>query len=140
MKSKTFLGRFESLAEIGDFIRQAAQEAGLDCFASYAVETAVDEACSNIIEHAYPCQNDGTIECSYEISDTQLTITLKDYGRPFNPAEIPEPDLDAPLEERLEHGLGLFFMRKLMDEIHFEFDDLNGNRLIMVKRKESETK
>ena len=53
MKSITVPGRYENLVKLSEFARQAAQEAGLDSFAIYSVETAVEEACTNIIEHAY---------------------------------------------------------------------------------------
>jgi serine/threonine-protein kinase RsbW len=132
----TFPGRYDSLVRIAEFVRQAAKEADLDSFAIYAVETAVDEACTNIIEHAYHGENLGDIECSVNIDEDGLTITLRDRGLPFNPSHVPQPNLDAPLEDRESHGLGLFFMHQMMDEIHFGFEPGRGNILTMVKRKE----
>jgi serine/threonine-protein kinase RsbW len=99
------------------------------------VQLAVDEACSNIIEHAYGGEDRGVIECSHRIRDGDLTIVLRDYGQPFDPAAVPEPDVEAGLEERPEGGLGLFFIRKIMDEVIFEFDSVTGNVLTLVKRK-----
>ena len=63
-------------------------------------------------------------------------MILRDYGRPFDPASVPEPDLHASLEDRRGSGLGLYFMRQLMDKVHFEFTPDSGNVLTMVKRKE----
>lgn len=100
------------------------------------VETAVDEACSNIIEHAYGGEGIGDIEITYQINAKCLTIILRDFGKPFDPSKIPEPQLTAPLEKRKSHGLGLFFIRKMMDEVHFDFSNETGNVLTMVKRKE----
>jgi serine/threonine-protein kinase RsbW len=134
--SLTFPGRYDSLVRIAEYVRQAAQDAGLDGFAVYAVETAVDEACTNIIEHAYQGENIGDIDCSVNITEDGLTITLQDRGLPFDPSMIPQPNLEAPLEERESHGLGLFFMRQMMDEVHFGFEPGKGNTLTMVKRKE----
>ena len=65
-----------------------------------------------------------------------LTVILQDFGRPFNPKSVREPDIHAPLKLRKEGGLGLFFIRKLMDEVHFDFSKESGNQLTMVKRKE----
>jgi serine/threonine-protein kinase RsbW len=139
MRKMSFPGRYESLAEIADFVKEAATEAGLSNFDIYAVETAVDEACSNIIEHGYQGEGIGEIEISVDITDKGLTIILHDNGRPFDPEAVPDPDLDASLEERESHGLGLYFMRELMDEVHFAFTTENGNTLTMVKHREKKT-
>jgi serine/threonine-protein kinase RsbW len=135
MTTVVFPGRYESLAKIGEFIRRVATNAGFDSLATYTVETAVDEACSNIIEHAYGGEERGDIECTCDETTENLTIILCDQGEPFNPDEIAEPDLSLPLEERDNHGLGLYFMRKWMDEIHFEHLPAGGNSVVMVKRK-----
>lgn len=127
-----FPARYESLASISRFIRQVAAQADLDSTVIYRVDAAVDEACSNIIEHAYGDHLTGNIECTCQIDDTALTIILRDDGRPFNPNAIPEPDITAPLEERTDHGLGLLFIRKWMDEVHYEFSG-QGNTLTLVK-------
>jgi serine/threonine-protein kinase RsbW len=133
---KTFPGRYESLAGIGEFVHGEAELAGFDSFAIYAIELAVDEACTNIIEHAYGGEDRGNIECDCEITAEGLTIRLHDHGQPFQPEDIPLPDINAPLEEREAHGLGLFFMRKWMDEIHFDFSGNHGNTLVMFKKLE----
>ena len=135
MTTAVFPGRYDSLAAIGAFFRQAAQEFGLDSCSAYAVETAVDEACSNIIEHAYGGEGIGEIRCSYRFEGNEMIITLQDTGRPFEPENVGSPDVTAPLAERESHGLGLFFMRQWMDLVHFNFSD-GVNTLTMVKRKE----
>jgi len=131
-----FPGQFESLARIGEFVTRAAVAASFDATAVYAVEMAVDEACTNIIEHAYGGEDRGDIECTCQVKAGELRVTLRDYGHPFDPASVPEPNITASLEERQEGGLGLFLMRKLMDEVHFEFTHHAGNILTLVKRKE----
>ena len=139
MTKVTFPGRYESLAEISRYYIQAGKQAGLSDKAVYAVQTAVDEACTNIIDHAYGGENIGVIECGYEINSNGLIITIQDHGRPFNPEIVPEPDLTSKLENRRERGLGLYFMKRLMDEVQFEFDSDDGNTLRMFKRKEKTT-
>ncbi len=99
------------------------------------MQLAVDEACSNIIEHAYGGEGRGDIESTCRIHSDGLTLILRDHGRPFNPNSVPPPNLHSSLEERNARGLGLYFMRELMDEVHFEFTPDSGNVLTMVKRK-----
>jgi serine/threonine-protein kinase RsbW len=135
MKMEHFPARFESLEMIGKFVREAAVLAELDSMAIYAVETAVDEACSNIIEHAYNCCGEGEIEVTCKVDEKGLTMILVDHGLPFDPNCVPEPDVKAALEERETHGLGLFFMRKMMDEVRFDFSNPDHNTLILVKLK-----
>jgi serine/threonine-protein kinase RsbW len=134
-QTRAFPGRFDSLAAIGEFVSRAAEAAGLDARAVYSVQMAVDEACSNIIEHAYGGEGRGNIECTCRVDDDGLTVVLRDEGRFFDPTSVPTPDLHANLEDRTGGGLGLYFMRQLMDEVHFEFTPGSGNLLTMVKRK-----
>jgi serine/threonine-protein kinase RsbW len=131
---KTFPGRYESLEEIASFIRDEAEKIGLPNADVFAVETAVDEAVSNIIEHAYEGVENGTIEITCETDPESIKIILIDNGKPFDPHSIPSPDLKAPLNKRKEHGLGLYLMQKWMDEVRFEFCD-ECNRLVLIKRK-----
>jgi len=102
----------------------------------YMVETAVDEACSNIIEHAYQGEGKGDIEVTTRTSPAGLAVTLRDQGRPFEPDEILAPDVHVDLEDQPGHGLGLYFIRQWMDEVSFEFTPDHGNVLTMVKHRE----
>jgi serine/threonine-protein kinase RsbW len=133
----TFPGRFDSLAGISEFVAGAAEAASLDERAVYAVQLAVDEACSNIIEHAYGGEGRGDIEVSCHINNDRLTVILRDFGTPFDPSGVPLPDLHASLKDRDLGGLGLYFIGQLMDEVHFEFTSDSGNVLTMVKRKQA---
>ncbi len=134
MPTVTFPGRFESLAKISDLIVQQAKEAGLDETDIYAVDLAVDEAITNIIEHAYGGEGVGNIQCTCQARDGELIIILRDFGRPFDPDKIPAPNVKARLKDLKSGGAGLFLIRKLMDEVRFEFNQETGNVLTMVKR------
>jgi serine/threonine-protein kinase RsbW len=135
MPTQIFPGRYESLEKIAVFIRSEAELLGLSHTEVFAVETAVDEAVSNIIEHAYKGEDIGDIHCSCSRTNNCLTIILEDHGEPFDPEKIPIPDLKAPLKKRKDNGLGFFMMNQWMDEVHFEFNS-GLNRLIMVKCKD----
>jgi len=136
MATVKFPGRFESLAGIRKFVFQAASEAGLDEKEIYAVELAVDEACSNIIEHAYGGEDKGDIECTCNDTNNGLEIIIRDDGRPFDPKLIPSPNFSVELHELKPRGAGLFLIRNMMDDVDFEFSEKKGNELRMVKRKQ----
>lgn len=138
-KTLTFPGRYEGLAAISEFVTGAARAAGLDARAIFAVQLAVDEACSNIIDHAYGGEGYGDIECTCRVTDDGLTVVLRDQGRPFDPSYVPQPNLSPSLEDEdcTGGGLGLYFMHQLVDEVHFEFAPDSGNVLTMVKRRET---
>jgi len=138
-QAAAFPGRFDSLSAIVDFVTQAARLAGLESSDVHAVQLAVDEACTNIIEHAYGGEDLGSIRCTYTVDRSGLTITLCDRGIPFDPASVPDPDLHSQLECRQEGGLGLYLMRHLMDEIRFQFSPDQGNTLTMIKRRKLST-
>ena len=129
-------GQFERLTEIAAFVTQAAREAGLNDDEVFHVEMAVDEACSNIIEHTYVSQT-GDIElaCTCPVTG-KFEVVIRDSGQAFDAAAVPAPKLGRPpdLDSLNEGGLGLYFMRKLMDEVRFEFVPGQGNVLTMTKR------
>jgi serine/threonine-protein kinase RsbW len=124
--------RGDQLAVISDFVNAAAREAGLSERSAYHVQTAVDEACANIIYHAYDFEGQGTIEVCCESRRDDFIVTITDHGRPFDPAAVPEPDVTAALDARNEGGLGRFLMRKLMDGVQHDFTR-EGNVLTMLK-------
>jgi serine/threonine-protein kinase RsbW len=127
--------KYENLAQISDFIVEAAHKAKLDEAAVYAVQLSVDEACSNIMEHAYEGKGEGDINCTCEIMKDGLRVILKDYGKPLNPEDVPDFDLDVPLEELETGGAGVYLMNQLMDQVYYASDPETGNRLVLVKRK-----
>ncbi len=133
MISKAFPGNYRSLAIISDFIVEQAEKIEFNPSEVYAIQTAVDEACANIIDHAYGGEDLGQIDIKVQEIKTGIKITLKDNGVPFNPDDIPAPDITSPLEIRKERGLGIFFMQKLMDEVIFEFSKGGINTLTLLK-------
>jgi serine/threonine-protein kinase RsbW len=137
METVSFPGRFESLPKISEFVSNAAKSAGLSDKAIYAVQLAVDEACSNIIDHAYGGEDRGSMECSVIVDDEALIIILRDRGDPFNPQNIPDPQVNIPLEQLKPRGVGVFLMRKMVDEVQYEYSPEGGNILTLVKRKSS---
>jgi len=134
MRSAQFSAKFEYLDEIRDFVGEIARDGGFDHKDVYNIQLAADEAASNIIEHAYEGVSDGVLEVSCGVKNSTITIIMVDYGESFDPSAIPMPDLKADLSERKIGGLGIFLMRKLMDEVHYDVRK-SGNFLTMTKRK-----
>ncbi len=139
-RTLTVPGRYEQIQHICQFMADGARECGLDDSDIFHIELACDEACTNIIEHAYEGEDKGEIVVSWELSQNQFVITLHDQGQSFNPDDVPDPppppDPDATDQEIVDNlkigGLGIHFMRKLMDDVYFEFSDM-GNTLVLVK-------
>jgi serine/threonine-protein kinase RsbW len=136
-ETRTFPGRFDSLAAINQFVTGIAESAGFCPKAVYAVQVAVDEACSNIIEHAYGGQERGPIVCTCHVRDDKLIVVLGDFGCPFDPSSVPRPDLCADLNKRTAGGLGVFFIRQLMDQVYFESKPGYGNTLTLIKHRKT---
>jgi len=135
MQTVQFAAKFEFLDEIREYVGNIARESGFGNKDIYNIQLATDEAASNIIEHAYENSSDGVLELSCSVQDNTIKIILTDHGEPFDPSEIPLPDLKADLSDRKIGGLGIFLMRKLMDEVHYESRADKSNKLTMIKRK-----
>ena len=124
--------RLENLSVISDFIGKAMRQAGAKEEDIAEVQLAVDEACANIIMHAYSGR-EGIIKLGLELAGDDLIVDIGDRGKPFDPTSVPPPDLEADLNERRIGGLGMYFMKKVMDEVSYSFDPEKGNRLTMRK-------
>lgn len=133
MATLTLIADAHKLASIREFVAQACKDLDLDRSATYHLTLAVDEACSNTIKHGYGGQG-GKIVITVEPVEAGVRTVVRDWGIPFEPNAVPEPDITAPLDQRPKGGLGLYIIRQVMDEVHFEFDAENGNTLTMVKR------
>jgi serine/threonine-protein kinase RsbW len=127
--------RYADVAAACSFCSTAAADAGLSEHAAFHVQMAVDEACTNVITHAYGGEERGVIEITCAVRPGELIIRIHDHGHPFDPGDIPDPKLGAQIEELEVGGLGLYFMRQVMDDVRFSFSS-EGNDLIMVKRSD----
>jgi serine/threonine-protein kinase RsbW len=136
MQTMQFAAKFEYLDEIREFVGDIARAGKFSEKDIYNIQLASDEAASNIIEHAYEGVSNGVLEISCGFKSGVLTIILVDHGESFDPSEVPMPNLKADLSERKIGGLGLYLMRKLMDEVYYDADPKNSrNTLTLIKRK-----
>ncbi|WP_243367844.1 ATP-binding protein [Fundidesulfovibrio soli] len=99
---------------------------------AYHIQLALDELVTNIICYAYEGQGGHPIHVSLARTPEGLEIVLEDGGRPFNPLEAPEPDLDAPPETRPIGGLGIHFVRKTMDHLSYQRED--GRNILRIHK------
>ena len=96
---------------------------------------AVDEALANVVEHAYQ-GGEGEVTIGFEVDDASLRVQIRDKGVRFNPGDrlSTEIDIHEHIRQGLKGGLGLFLMRRIMDEVHFNHDGPEFvNELVMVK-------
>lgn len=135
MYKSTFDANFQNLDEIREFVAETAHQAGFSEKEIYSIQLAADEASTNIIEHAYAGIDGGKIEIECRIEGDGLKIVMRDNGKPFDPSSVPEPNVKADLSERKIGGLGMYLMRKLMDEVYYESLPGIVNTLTMIKRK-----
>ena len=99
----------------------------------YAVQLAVDEATTNIIEHGYGQECPSRIDVTCEPTADGIKVIIYDDAAPFDPTSIPDPEINVSLEDIKPRGLGIYFMRKMMDEVHYESSPDKGNTLTMIK-------
>ncbi|MCE7921107.1 MAG: ATP-binding protein [Chloroflexi bacterium] len=135
MPAYIFPARFEFLDEIRAMVAAVAREGGFSEKDIYSLQLAADEAASNIIEHAYEGDSDASLFMTCDMKDDEIIITMRDTGKPFDPSRVREPDLKADLSKRQIGGLGVYLMRKLMDDVRYE-STRAGNLLTMTKRRE----
>jgi len=122
----------KNLAEIRRFVRASAESLQVDPVAINEVVLAVDEAAANIIMHGYQGQP-GFIKVVVERQADSLMVHLYDLAPPFDPTQVPTPDLTLPLEERPVGKMGVFLINQFMDDVIYSTSPQGGNHLILVK-------
>jgi len=123
----------DNLAIIRDFIKSAANQSGFSEDSAGKIILAVDEACTNIIKHAYKYSPEGSILIKIKFNDPKFSISITDEGSHFDPNKVPEPDLREYYKQKRVGGLGMFLIKKLMDEVNYSTLSGNKNQVILVK-------
>lgn len=95
------------------------------------VLTACEELIVNIVNYAYP-NNKGNLEIIFKKKSQDVTIVFIDSGMKFNPLSKPDADTTLSVEEREIGGLGILMVKKLMDDINYEYKE-NKNHLTVIK-------
>lgn len=115
------------------FIENSTKKFGLDEYGQFQSQLAVDEAVTNIIKYGEMADKEKiTITCQ-NFRD-KIDITISDQGKPFDPTTLNEPDITVSLDDRETGGLGVYFIRKYMDRVDYQFKD-GRNVLILTRNK-----
>lgn len=123
----------DNLAIIRDVVAKVASRVGFDTDEASKIELAVDEACTNVIKHAYANNSNQMIEVSIKVDQKKLIIIVADKGKGFNPDKIKLPDLNKSIKEGRKGGLGLCLIKTLMDKVEFEIKPGSKNQVKMIK-------
>ena len=123
----------QEIAVLSEWLEAAMEKEGFSEGDILDTQLAVEESVTNIILHGY-AENGGEITIVIQLDPDQITIELADQAPPFDPLSLPEPDLEADIDERKIGGLGIFLTRKLMNAVMYRFED-GKNILTMVKKK-----
>jgi len=127
----------DNIRTLAHFIQGVGERLHLTEKTQFDIDLAIEEAAVNIVSHAYPGDMMGDMVIRAEVDEEMLRITLTDWGIPLDPKDVPEFDRHTPIELRIDGGMGLHFIRSLMDEVHRQATPLGEpNTLTLRKRIE----
>lgn len=128
----THAAELESLQKFRGFISVCCAKHDVPDEIVLELKLAVDEACTNIIEHGYKGMDPGSIILSFRIEPDRILVQITDFGHVFEPVAGPKPDVEAALENQELGGMGLYLIYKTMDNIDYQSSE-DGNTLTFTK-------
>jgi anti-sigma regulatory factor (Ser/Thr protein kinase) len=133
--ARSFKRNLDSLDAIFAFTGEFFVSRGIDTKLRYAVELAIDELFTNMVEHNPAVLEDITIE--FQRVENGLSVSMTDYQRPsFDPtSEAPRVDIDAPLEARGEGGLGIHLVKQVVNTIDYRYEEADGRATITFTKE-----
>ena len=133
MKEMTLPAVVENIAQVTDFVNAQLEEIDCPMKAQVQIDIAIDELFGNIAQYAYNPET-GPATVRVEVSDAPIsvTITFMDHGVPYDPLQKEDPDITLSAEERGSGGLGIFMVKKTMDEITYEYKD--GQNILRIRK------
>lgn len=135
-ETRVFPADYDQLRPLCQFVLAGAERAGIDEKGRFQIELACDEAATNVIEHAYGAEGTGEIVATWETTGKAFRITLADTGQSFRPSHV-KAITPMSAETISVGGLGVHFMKQLMDDVVYHFDQ-TGNKVILVKNLPAE--
>lgn len=136
MKHETFTIESDpkNLQPLREKIGQLLQTAGFDSKTTGSILVALGEAVTNSIRHSYHNEPHKPIEIHYEDSDSNIRLRIRDYGEKVDLAKIQAKE-NPTLPPENAGGLGIFFMKKIMDKVSYITTHADGNELVLIKKK-----
>lgn len=127
--SRIFRSITTALSDVRGFVNERASRFGFGDKEVSEITLAVDEACTNVIKHAYKGNPETKFEVRILASGTEFEIVVRDWGASFKPEEVPVPDVRDRMKKHKAGGLGIFLMRKLMDSVEYHAEEpVRGDR------------
>lgn len=123
------------LEDVRQFVATHAAAAEFSDSVVEELKIAVDEACTNVIKHAYQGEGEHAVDIDIIITKDKLTVKIRDIGRAFNQKDYSEPNLIEYAKSRKAGGLGVHLMRRLMDRVEFRTRG-NVNECCLVKYRD----
>jgi serine/threonine-protein kinase RsbW len=124
----------DNLELIRYFVGRVAEKVGFDDEDVGKIELACDEACTNVIKHAYNERKQvQSLDIAIKLDYQKLTLVVTDHGKGFDPKAIRIPDMKEYLAELKVGGLGIYLMKTLMDEVDYDIKPGIRNQVRMVK-------
>ena len=134
MKEITLKAIVENIPQATAFIDEALEAVACSMKAQMQIDVAMDELFANIARYAYARGGgEATVQFSFEKETRTVSITLIDSGIPFNPLSVAEPDTTSSAEDRPIGGLGIFLVRKTMDDMAYAYQD--GKNILTIRKK-----
>ncbi len=124
----------ENLAMIRDFVAKIGEMAGLNETETMKLVLAVDEACANVVEHAYGMDPSKEVTVRALLDPDKIQIEIVDTGNSFDPGGIRQLNLEELVAQRKNGGLGLRLIKSIMDDVHYQIIPGQKNELRMIKK------
>ena len=129
----SFKNQLGEIERLGQVVTEFAQRQHWSSQVLFEVNVSLEEILANVISYAYEDDKEHAIILRLSFANGEMTAQVKDDGRPFNPLEVAEPDIDQPIEERKVGGLGIYLVRKFMTDLAYERRE-GKNRLTLKKK------
>ncbi len=114
------------------FVEGNLEEAGCSMKNQMKIMVALEELFVNVAHYAYE-DGDGKVSVSFDLDGDNMILTLKDSGKPFDPLAKADPDISLSAEEREIGGLGIYMVKKSMDDVQYEYTD--GCNIVTITHK-----
>lgn len=125
--------QMDSLGELRGFAEAAAQHSGLSHEHAFAFKLAAEEICANIIQYGFEGREPGFISLTFEGGKDKARLMIRDNGTYFSPDQATIPDIQADWDKRDIGGLGMYFVKELMDRVTYQKTENNINLLVLEK-------